>query len=87
MAQRVFIAWKNGLKHYFIKISRHTDDMNGLVMANKNGIQNRILLIDAKGLKRQKISMKVLVRVGFYFNWFAVTNLLKARYKKLKYKI
>jgi hypothetical protein len=50
------------------------DDMNGLVLANKSGIPNRILLINAQGLKRQKISMTVLVRVGFYFNLFAVTN-------------
>jgi hypothetical protein len=61
--------------------------MKGLVLANKSGIANRTLLINTQGLKRQTICMKVLVRVGFYFNLFAVTNLLKARYKKLKYKI
>lgn len=87
MTQRVFIAWKNGLKYYSIKIIRLVDDMNPPVLANKNGIQNRILLINVQGLKRQKIFMKVLFRVGFYFNWFAVADLLKGRYKKLKYKI
>jgi len=49
-------------------MSRNVDVMKGLVMANKNGLPNRILLINARGLKRQKIFVKVLVRVEFYFN-------------------
>jgi hypothetical protein len=76
-----------GLNYYLIKKSRHIDYMNGLGLANKNGVSNRILLINAQGVKRQKIFKKVLVRVGFYFNWFAATNVLKLRYKKLKHKI
>jgi hypothetical protein len=87
VAQRVFIPWKKGLKYYLIKIIRHVDDMNGLALANKNGISYRMLLINAQGLNGQKIFMKVLVRIGFHFNWFAVTSLLKTRHKKLKYKI
>jgi len=77
----------NGLKYYLIKISRHVDDVNSLALTNKNDIPNRTLLVNAHGLKRQKIFMKLLVRVEFYFNWFAVTYLLKSYYKKLKYKV
>jgi len=42
---------ENGLKYYLIKITRHIGDMNGLGLANKNGIPNRILLINVQGLK------------------------------------
>jgi hypothetical protein len=51
-------------------------DTNGLGLANKHGVTNRTWLINAQVLKKQKkLFMNVLVRVEFYFSWFAVINL------------